>query len=69
MAWMEPYSKIKAWLDNLKLLYGDEDMSFVAFLHEPNLFLFNFTLGDVKEAAGEGCCFFIRILQRYYSFE
>lgn len=50
-------SKIKAWLDNLELLYGDEDTSLVGLLYEPNLFLFNFTFGDVKEAASEVCLF------------
>jgi len=53
-----PYSKIKAQHDSLELLYGDEDISFAGLLLEPNLFLFNFTFGDVKEAAGEGCRFF-----------
>ena len=51
------YWKIKAWFDNLELLYGGEDTSFVGLLYQPNLFLFNFTFGDVKEAAGEGCFF------------
>ena len=53
------YSKIKAWFDNLELLYGDEDTLFVRLLYQPNLFLFNFTFGDMKETAGEGCFFYL----------
>ena len=30
------YLKIKAWLDNLELLYGNEDISLVGLLYEPN---------------------------------